>query len=71
MTRTDFVNDTAQLHAYSNNRSQPNEADFAFAEIVTQQHEEARAASGRIDGMWLAAPVNTCYVEEIDYVSTK
>ena len=63
MNRTEFVNDTAQMNAFYHNRDTPNEADFAEAEVITQQHEQARRDAGLLNPIWLAAPVNVCYEE--------
>ncbi|TMO64591.1 hypothetical protein CWC06_21095 [Pseudoalteromonas ruthenica] len=62
MNRAEFVNDTAQMNAFYHNRDTPNEADFAEAEIITQQHEQARRDSGLLIN-WMAAPVNNCFGE--------
>jgi hypothetical protein len=64
MNRNVFINDTAQMHAHYHNRTQPNDTDFAQAEIVTQQHEQARLNSG-LTITWVAAPVNEYFKESM------
>ena len=66
MNRTLFVNETAQLLAFSANRNQPNNEDLERAENITRQHEQSRRDMGLPPCNYIAAPVSQLVMECAD-----
>ena len=66
MNRTEFVQETAMLHAFNRGRSTPNNEDLEAAEIITQQHEQKRRDIGLPSIHWFSPSVSLYQEESIE-----